>query len=61
MQQQVDNVVFCQQKNYTATWDKIKAKSYHIPHDSRALQHAKQQKTILSSVSSTMSSVNFIP
>ncbi|XP_040003665.1 nebulin [Xiphias gladius] len=41
---------FFSNKNYTATWDKIKAKSYHIPHDSRALQHAKQQKTILSSV-----------
>ncbi|XP_031178277.1 nebulin isoform X38 [Sander lucioperca] len=35
---------------YTAAWDKIKAKSYSIPHDSHALQHAKQQKIILSGV-----------
>ncbi|XP_058468776.1 nebulin isoform X5 [Solea solea] len=37
-------------KNYTAVWDKIKDKSYQIPHDSNALQHAKQQKIILSNV-----------
>ncbi|XP_035030488.1 nebulin isoform X1 [Hippoglossus stenolepis] len=37
-------------KNYTAAWDKIKDKSYRIPHDSHALQHAKNQKVILSSV-----------
>ncbi|XP_030641691.1 nebulin [Chanos chanos] len=37
-------------KGYSATWDKIKAKSYHIPHDSNALVHAKQQKVILSNV-----------
>nr|XP_024661312.1 nebulin isoform X21 [Maylandia zebra] len=37
-------------KNYTSTWDKIKAKSYQIPHDANALQHAKQQKIILSNV-----------
>lgn len=41
---------FYQQKNYTSTWDKIKAKSYQIPHDANALQHAKQQKIILSNV-----------
>lgn len=41
-----------QQKNYTAAWDKIKAKSYQIPNDSHALQHAKNQKVILSNVSS---------
>ncbi|XP_028446521.1 nebulin isoform X21 [Perca flavescens] len=35
---------------YTAAWDKIKAKSYSIPHDSHALKHAKQQKIILSGV-----------
>lgn len=39
------------QKNYTAAWDKIKAKSYQIPNDSHALQHAKNQKVILSNVS----------
>lgn len=43
---------FCQQKNYTSAWDKIKAKSYQIPHDAHALQHAKNQKVILSGVSS---------
>lgn len=43
-----------QQKNYTAVWDKIKAKSYQIPHDSHALQHAKSQKIILSNVSSVL-------
>ncbi|XP_034002993.1 nebulin isoform X11 [Trematomus bernacchii] len=37
-------------KNYTAAWDKIKDKSYQIPHDSHALQHAKVQKVILSGV-----------
>ncbi|XP_056610379.1 nebulin isoform X2 [Triplophysa dalaica] len=37
-------------KAYSAAWDKIKAKSYHIPHDSHALAHAKQQKVILSNV-----------
>ncbi|KAG7276422.1 hypothetical protein CRUP_007482 [Coryphaenoides rupestris] len=41
---------FFSNKNYTAAWDKIKAKSYQIPHDSHALQHAKQQKVILSGV-----------
>lgn len=49
--------LFSQQKNYSAAWDKIKAQSYQIPHDSHALQHAKNQKIILSGVSS----VNFIP
>lgn len=53
--------IFFQQKNYSAAWDKIKAKSYQIPHDSHALKHAKQQKIILSSVSSTLNSVHFIP
>ncbi|XP_051997988.1 nebulin isoform X3 [Xyrauchen texanus] len=37
-------------KAYSAAWDKIKAKSYYIPHDSHALAHAKQQKVILSNV-----------
>ncbi|KAL2081211.1 hypothetical protein ACEWY4_023064 [Coilia grayii] len=37
-------------KGYTAAWNKIKAKSYFIPHDSHALAHAKQQKVILSNV-----------
>ncbi|XP_050975998.1 nebulin isoform X37 [Labeo rohita] len=37
-------------KAYSAAWDKIKAKSYSIPHDSHALAHAKQQKVILSKV-----------
>ncbi|XP_010788327.1 nebulin-like, partial [Notothenia coriiceps] len=37
-------------KNYTAAWDKIKDKSYQIPHDSHALKHAKLQKVILSGV-----------
>ncbi|CAK6968548.1 LOW QUALITY PROTEIN: nebulin [Scomber scombrus] len=37
-------------KNYTHAWDTIKAKGYHLPHDSHALQHAKQQKVILSNV-----------
>uniref|UniRef100_UPI0037E9BF77 nebulin isoform X1 n=1 Tax=Semicossyphus pulcher TaxID=241346 RepID=UPI0037E9BF77 len=41
---------FFSNKNYTDAWDKIKAKSYQIPHDSHALKHAKQQKIILSSV-----------
>ncbi|KAM8857265.1 nebulin isoform 36-T38 [Synchiropus picturatus] len=41
---------FFSNKKYTATWDKIKAKSYQIPHDSHALQHAKSQKVILSGV-----------
>uniref|UniRef100_A0A672PYC2 Nebulin n=1 Tax=Sinocyclocheilus grahami TaxID=75366 RepID=A0A672PYC2_SINGR len=35
-------------KAYSAAWDKIKAKSYSIPHDSHALVHARQQKVILS-------------
>lgn len=52
--------VVSQQKNYTATWDKIKATSYQIPHDSHALQHAKNQKIVLSNVSSILSSVKFI-
>ncbi|XP_028847822.1 nebulin isoform X4 [Denticeps clupeoides] len=37
-------------KSYTAAWEKVKAKSYFIPHDSHALVHAKQQKVILSKV-----------
>ncbi|XP_015251978.1 PREDICTED: nebulin isoform X6 [Cyprinodon variegatus] len=41
---------FFSNKNYTAAWDKIKAKSYQIPADSNALQHAKQQKVVLSNV-----------
>ncbi|XP_054644081.1 nebulin isoform X4 [Dunckerocampus dactyliophorus] len=41
---------FFSNKNYTGAWDKIKAKSYQIPHDSHALQHAKSQKIILSGV-----------
>ncbi|XP_044071715.1 nebulin isoform X9 [Siniperca chuatsi] len=41
---------FFSNKNYSAAWDKVKAKSYQIPHDSHALQHAKQQKIILSGV-----------
>ncbi|KAK7939466.1 hypothetical protein WMY93_002792 [Mugilogobius chulae] len=41
---------FFSQKNYTAAWNKIKAKSYQIPKDSHALQHAKLQKVILSNV-----------
>lgn len=44
-------LVLPQQKNYTAAWNKIKAKGYQIPHDSHALQHAKTQKIILSGVS----------
>lgn len=52
--------LFRQQKNYTSAWDKIKATSYQIPPDSNALQHAKQQKVILSSVSPTVSSVNVV-
>ncbi|XP_067372352.1 nebulin isoform X7 [Channa argus] len=42
--------LFFSNKNYTATWDKIKATSYQIPHDSHAMQHAKSQKIILSNV-----------
>ncbi|XP_072253585.1 nebulin isoform X1 [Leuresthes tenuis] len=42
--------LFFSNKNYTAAWDKIKAKGYQIPHDSNALQHAKQQKVVLSNV-----------
>ncbi|XP_041940564.1 nebulin isoform X8 [Alosa sapidissima] len=34
--------------DYTAAWNKIKAKSYFIPHDSHALAHAKRQRVILS-------------
>ncbi|XP_047457487.1 nebulin isoform X5 [Mugil cephalus] len=41
---------FFSNKNYTSAWDKIKAKGYQIPKDSHALQHAKQQKVILSGV-----------
>ncbi|XP_054602616.1 nebulin isoform X5 [Nothobranchius furzeri] len=41
---------FFSNKNYTAAWDKIKAKGYKIPADSNALQHAKQQKIVLSNV-----------
>uniref|UniRef100_A0A671W6P7 Nebulin n=1 Tax=Sparus aurata TaxID=8175 RepID=A0A671W6P7_SPAAU len=41
---------FFSNKNYSEAWDKIKAKSYQIPHDSHALQHAKLQKVILSNV-----------
>lgn len=52
-------LVLRQQKNYTAAWDKIKAKSYQIPHDSHALQHAKTQKIILSGVSSTLGFCSF--
>ncbi|KAI4876854.1 hypothetical protein NFI96_011088 [Prochilodus magdalenae] len=37
-------------KAYSAVWDRIKAKSYSIPHDSHALVHAKQQKVVLSKV-----------
>ncbi|XP_047671270.1 nebulin isoform X16 [Tachysurus fulvidraco] len=37
-------------KTYSALWDRIKAKSYSIPHDSNALVHAKQQKVLLSNV-----------
>ncbi|XP_031440949.1 nebulin isoform X4 [Clupea harengus] len=36
--------------DYTAAWNKIKDKSYLIPHDSHAMVHAKQQKVILSNV-----------
>ncbi|KAK2840123.1 hypothetical protein Q5P01_013863 [Channa striata] len=42
--------VFFSNKNYTSTWDKIKATSYQIPSDSHALKHAKSQKIILSNV-----------
>lgn len=49
-----------QQKKYTAVWDKIKAKSYQIPHDSHALQHAKTQKIILSNVSSALKFLRLI-
>ncbi|XP_054470687.1 nebulin [Anoplopoma fimbria] len=41
---------FFSKKEYSSAWDKIKAKSYQIPHDSHALQHAKRQKVILSGV-----------
>ncbi|XP_034550527.1 nebulin [Notolabrus celidotus] len=41
---------FFSNKNYTAAWDKVKAKGYTVSHDSHALQHAKQQKVILSGV-----------
>ncbi|XP_046701861.1 nebulin isoform X1 [Silurus meridionalis] len=37
-------------KTYSAIWDRIKAKSYSIPHDSNALVHAKQQKVLQSKV-----------
>lgn len=53
LQMTCSNIFFpCQQKNYTGIWEKIKAKSYQIPLDSYALQHAKSQKIILSGVSS---------
>ncbi|KAK5614263.1 hypothetical protein CRENBAI_005311 [Crenichthys baileyi] len=45
-----DFKLFFSNKNYTAAWDKIKAKSYQIPADANALQHAKQQKVVLSNV-----------
>ncbi|XP_032423817.1 nebulin isoform X27 [Xiphophorus hellerii] len=45
-----DFKLFFSNKNYTAAWDKIKAKDYKIPVDSNALQHAKQQKVVLSHV-----------
>ncbi|XP_027878910.1 nebulin isoform X28 [Xiphophorus couchianus] len=45
-----DFKLFFSNKNYTAAWDKIKAKGYKIPVDSNALQHAKQQKVVLSHV-----------
>ncbi|XP_008288681.1 nebulin [Stegastes partitus] len=41
---------FFSNKNYTSAWDKIKAKGYQIPHDSHALQHAKNQRVVLSGV-----------
>ncbi|XP_061774185.1 nebulin isoform X7 [Nerophis ophidion] len=41
---------FFSNKKYTGLWDKIKAKSYQIPHDSRDMQHAKTQKIIGSSI-----------
>uniref|UniRef100_A0A672HDN2 Nebulin n=1 Tax=Salarias fasciatus TaxID=181472 RepID=A0A672HDN2_SALFA len=41
---------FFSNKNYTAAWDKVKATSYQIPHDSHAMQHAKHQKVVLSNV-----------
>ncbi|XP_051938798.1 nebulin isoform X13 [Hippocampus zosterae] len=37
-------------KIYTDAWDKFKAKGYQIPHDSRSMQHAKNQKFVASSV-----------
>ncbi|KAF5905873.1 nebulin isoform X6, partial [Clarias magur] len=37
-------------KAYSALWDRIKAKSYSLPHDTNALAHAKQQKVLLSNV-----------
>ncbi|XP_053352988.1 nebulin [Clarias gariepinus] len=37
-------------KAYSALWDRIKAKSYSLPHDANALVHAKQQKALLSNV-----------
>ncbi|XP_035375972.1 nebulin isoform X3 [Electrophorus electricus] len=37
-------------KAYSAVWDRIKAKSYSVPHDSHELVHAKQQKVTLSKV-----------
>ncbi|XP_068592932.1 nebulin [Cebidichthys violaceus] len=41
---------FFSKKEYSEAWDKIKDKSYQIPHDSHSMQHAKQQKIILSGV-----------
>lgn len=52
----VNTVSFISQKAYTALWDRIKDKSYSIPHDSNALVHAKQQKALLSKVSTFLHS-----
>uniref|UniRef100_G3N6X8 Nebulin n=1 Tax=Gasterosteus aculeatus TaxID=69293 RepID=G3N6X8_GASAC len=35
---------FFSKKEYSAAWDKVKAKSYQIPQNLHVLQHAKQQK-----------------
>lgn len=48
------------QKAYSALWDRIKAKSYSLPHDANALVHAKQQKALLSNVSTFLHSFNNI-
>ncbi|XP_077393753.1 nebulin [Festucalex cinctus] len=42
--------LFFSNKIYTDAWDKFKAKGYQIPHDSTSMQHAKNQKNIVSSV-----------